>query len=79
MRTAFRGINRREDFARETGTAADVEDQRRGVQVEKFEGAVGHLGLDILDSGGSGVFSCFCVIVMKIWGAVVLSVSVLEG
>jgi hypothetical protein len=33
---------------------------------------VGHGGLDVLDSGGGGVFSCFGVIVMEVWRAVVL-------
>ena len=41
---------RGEDFAGEAGAAANVEDEGGGLEVEEFEGAVGHLGLDGLDA-----------------------------
>lgn len=38
-------------------------------EIKEFEGAIGHGGLNILNTRGSGVFACFGVIVVKIWGA----------
>lgn len=61
--------NRGEDFAREAGAAADVEDEGGGGKVEELEGAVGHVGLDVLDSGGGGVFAGFDIVVVEVWGA----------
>ena len=55
-----------EDFAGETGTAADVEDEGGGGETEEGEGAVGHFDLDGLDAGGSGVFTRFGVIVEEV-------------
>lgn len=72
MRSAFGGVDRGEDFARESRAAAYIEDHGGGVEVEEFEGAVGHGGLNVLDSRGCSVFACFGVIVMEIGGAVVL-------
>ena len=60
-----------EDFARETGTAADVEDEASagGGEMEEGERAVGHLGLDGGDAGGGGVFLGDRVVVVEICGA----------
>ena len=69
MRSAFGGVDRGKDLARQTRATADVEDHGGGVEVEEFERAVRHGGLDILDTGGSSVFACFGIIVMEIGGA----------
>ena len=63
--TEGRGYGR-EDFARETGTAADVEDEGGGGETEEGEGAVGHFDLDGLDAGGGGVFTGFGIVVEEV-------------
>ena len=50
MRTTQGGGHGGEDLARETGTAADVEDEGGGGETEEGEGAVGHFDLDGLDA-----------------------------
>lgn len=70
VRAALRGRDLGEDLAGEAGAAADVEDEGGRVETEELEGAVGHVGLDVLDSGGGGVFVGFGVIVEEIGGAV---------
>ena len=57
-----------EDLAGEAGPAANVEDEGGRGKVKKGEGAMGHLGLDVLDAGRSGVFLGFEVVVVEIWG-----------
>jgi len=46
---------------------------------EELQRAVCHLGLDVLDAGGSGVFSGFGVIIKEVWGTTEVSVRVLNG
>ncbi len=58
--------HRGQDFARETGAAADVEDERRGGEAEEGESPVGHFDLDILDAGGGGVFAGLGVVVEEV-------------
>lgn len=55
-----------EDFAGEAAAATDVEDEGGGFEVEDFEGAPGHGGLDVLDARGGGVFAGFGVIVVDV-------------
>lgn len=69
MRAAVRGVDAREDFAREAGAAADVEDEGGGGEREEGEGAVRHCGLDVLDARGGGVFAGFRVVVEEVWRA----------
>ena len=38
-----------------------------------------HLSLDVLDAGGSCVFSGFGVIIKEVWGTTEVSVRVLKG
>jgi len=60
----------RQDFAAETGAAADVEDHGWRGEREEGEGAVGHCRLDLLDTRGGGVFARFGVIIEEIgWSA----------
>jgi len=42
------------------------------LEIEEFESAVGHGGLNILYSRGGSVFARFSVIVMEVWGAILL-------
>jgi len=70
VRAAFRGGDFGEDFAREAAAAADVEDERGGLEVEELEGALGHGGLDVLDARASGVFAGFGVVVVHVGLAV---------
>ena len=55
-----------EDFARQAGAAAYVEDEGGGREVEEGEGAMGHAGLNGLDAGGSGVFEGGRVVVEEV-------------
>ena len=75
MGPAFGGGYGREDFAREAGAAADIEDKGGGGEGEKGEGAVGHGGLDGKDAGGGGVFAGFGVVVKEVGRAVLRWVS----
>lgn len=68
MRAAVGGGDGGEDFARETGAAAYVEDVGGGGEGEEGEGAVGHFDLDGLDAGGGGVFAGFGVVVEEVGG-----------
>ena len=61
MRATSGGGNGGKDLAAEAGTAADIEDQRGGCEVEEGEGAVGHGGLDGEDTRGGSVFAGFDV------------------
>lgn len=58
-----------EDFSRQAGAAAYVEDEGGGGECEEGESAVGHGGLDRADAGGGGVFARFDVVVEEVWGA----------
>lgn len=79
MGTAVRGVDTREDFAREAGPAADVEDKGGGGEREEGEGAVCHCGLDVLDARGGGVFAGFRVVVEEVWRAAEGGLSVRVG
>ena len=68
MRTTEGGGYRGEDFAGETGTAADVEDEGGGGETEEGEGAVGHFDLDGLDAGGGSVFTRLGIVVEEVGG-----------
>ncbi len=70
MWTSIRGWGGGEYFPRQAGTAADVEDEGGGFYGEEFQSAIGHFDLHILDSGGSGVFAGFGVVVEEVGGAV---------
>lgn len=66
VRPAVGGVDGGEDLAGEAAAAADVEDEGGGLEVEKLEGAAGHGGLDVLDTGAGGVFAGFGVIVVDV-------------
>ena len=59
-----------EDFAREAGATADVEDEGGAGEGEEGERAVGHGRLDITDAGGGGIFAGFGVIVEEVGRAI---------
>lgn len=46
---------------------------------EKLQRAVCHLSLDVLDAGGSCVFSGFGVIVKEVWGKSIFGARHFEG
>lgn len=46
---------------------------------EELQRAVCHLSLDVLDAGGSCVFSRFGVIIKEVWGTTEVSVRILKG
>lgn len=71
MRSSLGWRYGREDLARETGAAADVEDEGGGGEAEEGERAVSHFDLDVLDAGGGGVFAGFDVVVEEVGRAVV--------
>ena len=50
MGTTEGGGDGGEDFTGEAGSAADVEDEGGGGEIEEGEGAVGHFDLDGLDA-----------------------------
>lgn len=68
MRAAVGRVGGGEDFAREARAAAEVEDEGGRVQVEEFEGAVSHRGLNGADAGGGRVFARFDVVVEEVRG-----------
>lgn len=68
--TALRGRDRGQDVAGETGAAADVEHEGRGLETEELESPVGHVDLHILDARGGGVFAGFGVVVKEVGWAI---------
>ena len=74
MGPAVAAVDTRQDLARQSGTAADVEDQRGRGQGQELQGAVRHVGLDGADAGGGGVFAGFGVVVEEVGGSVVVIV-----
>lgn len=66
MRSAICGVDGGEDLARQAGTAANVENQGRGGEVEELEGAVSHFGLNVLNTRRCSVLSGFIIIVEEI-------------
>lgn len=57
------GVRGGQDFAGQAGAAADVEDEGRVSEGEEGEGAVSHVGLDVLNSRAGGIFAGFGVVV----------------
>lgn len=66
VRAAVGRVDGGEDLAREATAAANVEDKRRALEVEELEGAAGHGGLDVLDTGAGGVFAGFGVVIVDV-------------
>lgn len=66
VRAAVGRVDGGEDLAGEAAAAADVEDEGRGLEVEQLEGAAGHGGLDVLDTGAGGVFAGFGVVIVDV-------------
>jgi hypothetical protein len=56
----------REDLAREARAAAHIENERRCIEVEEFEGTVCHGGLNVLDAGVGRVFAGFDIVVEEV-------------
>jgi hypothetical protein len=79
MRTAVFWLDLREDFAREAGATANIEDEGGIFEVEEFESAVGHGGLDVLDTRGGGVLARFGVIVVQVRRATIRQLSFSKG
>lgn len=68
MWTAFFARETGKDFTGETRAAANIKNEGRRVEIEKLKGSMGHIGLNVTDTGGSGVFARFIVVVKEIRG-----------
>ena len=69
VRPAVRGLHGGQDLARQAAAAADVEDQRRALEVQQLEGAAGHGRLNVLDARRRGVLARLGVVVVDVGGA----------